>query len=233
MRYEVKFTSQFKRDLKLAKKQGKDTEKLFEVVERLANGEILEERYRDHDLTGNYKGCRECHIDGDVVHAFVLRCTVPAEDPVGVIGDIAAHGVHHLGILQGRSLTFGLLQRLGVGFGEDLADGIVYRADVFHDLRVIVEDGLLSGVRRVQAAEDHRWEQRDEKYGQGQQGDSHDCQFLFEGLHSFSGCPRKPARCRALGDVGDCLAYFGGALHLLGGVQDILQAAGLSVIWHG
>lgn len=65
MRYKVKFTSQFKRDLKLAKKQGKDTEKLFEVVERLANGEILEERYRDHDLTGNYKGCRECHIEPD------------------------------------------------------------------------------------------------------------------------------------------------------------------------
>ena len=65
MRYEVKFTSQFKRDLKLAKKQGKDTEKLFEVVERLANGETLEERYRDHDLTGNYKDCRECHIEPD------------------------------------------------------------------------------------------------------------------------------------------------------------------------
>ena len=65
MRYEVKFTSQFKRDLKLAKKQGKDTKKLFEVVERLANGETLEERYRDHDLTGNDKGCRECHVEPD------------------------------------------------------------------------------------------------------------------------------------------------------------------------
>lgn len=65
MRYEVKFTSQFKKDLELAKKQGKDTEKLFEVVRRLANGETLEERYRDHDLTGNYKGCRECHIEPD------------------------------------------------------------------------------------------------------------------------------------------------------------------------
>ena len=42
-----------------------DTEKLFEVVRRLANGETLEERYRDHDLTGNYKGCRECHIEPD------------------------------------------------------------------------------------------------------------------------------------------------------------------------
>ena len=41
MKYEVKFTNQFKKDLKLAKKQGKDTEKLFEVIEKLANGEPL------------------------------------------------------------------------------------------------------------------------------------------------------------------------------------------------
>ncbi len=61
MRYRVKFTNQFKRDLKLAEKQGKDTERLFRVVERLANGETLEPKYHDHDLTGNYKGCRECH----------------------------------------------------------------------------------------------------------------------------------------------------------------------------
>jgi len=65
MRYEVKFTNQFKKDLKLARKQGKDTEKLFEVVERLANGEVLEAKYHEHDLTGNYTGCRECHIEPD------------------------------------------------------------------------------------------------------------------------------------------------------------------------
>lgn len=35
------------------------------MVERLANGETLEPKYRDHDLTGNYKGCRECHIAPD------------------------------------------------------------------------------------------------------------------------------------------------------------------------
>lgn len=65
MKYEVKFTSQFKKDLKLAKKQGKDLEKLFEIIEKLANGEALEAKYRDHDLTGDYKGCRECHIEPD------------------------------------------------------------------------------------------------------------------------------------------------------------------------
>ena len=54
MKYEVRFTNQFKKDLKLAKKQGKDEERLFEVIERLACGEKLEAQYRDHDLTGNY-----------------------------------------------------------------------------------------------------------------------------------------------------------------------------------
>lgn len=53
------------RDLKLAKKQGKDTDKLFDIVEKLANGEKLEDKYRDHSLTGDYKGCRECHIEPD------------------------------------------------------------------------------------------------------------------------------------------------------------------------
>lgn len=65
MKYGVKFTNQFKKDLKLSKKQGKNLEKLYEVIEKLANGEQLEAKYRDHELIGNYKGCRECHIEPD------------------------------------------------------------------------------------------------------------------------------------------------------------------------
>ena len=65
MKYEVKFTKQFKKDLKLAKKQNKDLDKLFEVVNILADGGTLDARYRDHDLSGNYKGTRECHIEPD------------------------------------------------------------------------------------------------------------------------------------------------------------------------
>lgn len=65
MKYEVRFTGQFKKDLKLSQKQGKDVDKLFAVVERLANGEPLDDKYRDHTLTGDYKGCRECHIEPD------------------------------------------------------------------------------------------------------------------------------------------------------------------------
>lgn len=70
MKYEVKFTTQFKKDLKLAKKQNKDIEKLFEVVELLANGEKLDFKYKDHDLSGNYKGTRECHIEPDWLFVY-------------------------------------------------------------------------------------------------------------------------------------------------------------------
>ena len=65
MNYEVRFTNQFKKDIKLAQKQGKDIEKLFFVVDILASGEPLPAKFRDHDLTGDYKGCRECHIEPD------------------------------------------------------------------------------------------------------------------------------------------------------------------------
>ena len=65
MKYEVKFTSKFKRDLKLARKQHKDLDKLFEVIGLLADGNMLDVKYRDHDLAGNYRGTRECHVEPD------------------------------------------------------------------------------------------------------------------------------------------------------------------------
>ena len=65
MKYEVQFSSQFKKDIKLAKKQGKDVDKLFEVIQFLSEGKELEPKFRDHPLIGNYKGCRECHVEPD------------------------------------------------------------------------------------------------------------------------------------------------------------------------
>ena len=73
MKYEVKFTNQFKKDLKLAKKQNKDLDKLFDVVNVLADGGILDARYRDHDLSGEYKGTRECHIEPDCLLVYEIR----------------------------------------------------------------------------------------------------------------------------------------------------------------
>ena len=73
MKYTIKFTTQFKRDLKLAKKQSKDIDKLFEIIEILANGNQLPTKYRDHELTGNYKDTRECHIEPDWLLIYEIR----------------------------------------------------------------------------------------------------------------------------------------------------------------
>lgn len=58
MKYEIKFTTQFKRDLKHAQKQHKDISRLYSAIEQLANGWALDETYHDHGLSGDYKGCR-------------------------------------------------------------------------------------------------------------------------------------------------------------------------------
>ena len=59
---EIVLSSRFKRDLKLIVKRGYDLNLLNTVVEKLANDIPLEERHRDHALTGNYVGFRECHV---------------------------------------------------------------------------------------------------------------------------------------------------------------------------
>jgi mRNA interferase YafQ len=58
-------SKQFKKDYKLAKSRGKAMKKLIDIMDKLMNEEILEQKHRDHNLTGNYVGCRECHIEPD------------------------------------------------------------------------------------------------------------------------------------------------------------------------
>ncbi len=61
----IRRTTQFKKDVRRAKKRGKDFSKLKEVIEHLVNGEPLDARYRDHALAGEYQGTRDCHIEPD------------------------------------------------------------------------------------------------------------------------------------------------------------------------
>lgn len=63
--YKIVTTGKFKRDLKLAKKRGYNLSLLSVVVDMLAAGKPLSEKYKDHNLSGNYAGCRECHITPD------------------------------------------------------------------------------------------------------------------------------------------------------------------------
>ena len=63
--YTLVFTSRMKRDLKLIKKRGKDINKLETVLDILLSGENLPDKYKDHQLKGEMKEFRECHIESD------------------------------------------------------------------------------------------------------------------------------------------------------------------------
>lgn len=62
---DLKFTSQFKKDMKRLRRQGASIEKIDAVIKTLREEGPLPERMRDHALAGNYRGHRECHIEPD------------------------------------------------------------------------------------------------------------------------------------------------------------------------
>lgn len=64
-KYTVKHTNQFKKDFKLAMKRGLKIGLLEAVITALAMGDELPEKHKDHALTGNWSGYRECHVQPD------------------------------------------------------------------------------------------------------------------------------------------------------------------------
>ena len=67
------YSTQFKKDYKLALKRHSDVEELFRVVEILQREEPLPPEKKDHALTGNYKGYRECHIHTDFLLIYKIE----------------------------------------------------------------------------------------------------------------------------------------------------------------
>lgn len=72
---EVRATSLFKKDTKRAEKQGKEMRRLHTVVSLLINSEPLPPQNRDHALTGNYVGHRECHLSSDWLLIYKIEAS--------------------------------------------------------------------------------------------------------------------------------------------------------------
>lgn len=70
MKYEILRMASFRKDMKLLLKRGKDLEQMLTVIDKLANDEPLDDVYRDHALSGDYIGFRECHIKADWVLVY-------------------------------------------------------------------------------------------------------------------------------------------------------------------
>ncbi|WP_312699495.1 type II toxin-antitoxin system YafQ family toxin [Sedimentibacter sp.] len=65
MKYIVKATKKFEKDLKRVNKRGYNIDLIRNVIKILAEGCSLPEHYKDHSLSGNFNNCRECHITPD------------------------------------------------------------------------------------------------------------------------------------------------------------------------
>ena len=61
----IDYTTQFKKDLKLARRRQKSLKKIQDIMEKIASEEPLEKRLFDHPLTGEWRGFRELHIEPD------------------------------------------------------------------------------------------------------------------------------------------------------------------------
>ena len=66
-------TSQFRKDYKRIKKRGYDLSRLEGVIDTLLEEKPLDKQFRDHPLTGNYAGFRECHIQPDWLFIYAVQ----------------------------------------------------------------------------------------------------------------------------------------------------------------
>lgn len=70
---KLHYTTQFKKDYKKVKNQNKDLSKLRVVIEKLLDQQPLELKYKDHQLSGNWKGHRDCHIEPDWILIYQIN----------------------------------------------------------------------------------------------------------------------------------------------------------------
>ncbi|MCQ2335965.1 MAG: type II toxin-antitoxin system YafQ family toxin [Paludibacteraceae bacterium] len=68
---EVRYSTQAKKDLKRYRHDISKMRDLFEVLHTLSNEEQLDQQYRPHMLSGEYKGCMECHIGNDFLLIWI------------------------------------------------------------------------------------------------------------------------------------------------------------------
>lgn len=62
---KIQYQAKFKKDYKKIIKRGYNQEDFKTVINILVSGNPLPEKYKDHSLSGNYVGFRECHINPD------------------------------------------------------------------------------------------------------------------------------------------------------------------------
>lgn len=83
------YTNKFQKDLELVKKRGYKIDKLKAIIEKLVNEDVpLPDKNRDHTLSGNMAGHRECHIEPDWLLVYYYYDDVVVFARTGTHSDI-------------------------------------------------------------------------------------------------------------------------------------------------
>lgn len=85
--YEIQMTNRFKQSIKKLRKTNINIDLIYEVVDMLAKGEVLPEKYRNHPLKGNLKGFYDCHILPDLVLIYKIE----KEKLILILFDVGTH----------------------------------------------------------------------------------------------------------------------------------------------
>jgi len=83
----IKYRRSFKKDYKLAVKRGLDISKFEKLVHLLVNEQPLDKAYKDHELAGNYKSYRECHVQPD----WLLIYKIESDNLILVLSRTGTH----------------------------------------------------------------------------------------------------------------------------------------------
>jgi len=85
---KIRWTTRFKKDVKLAAKRGKDLLKLEIITLTLITEKPLDPKHKDHFLKGNYKNRRECHIEPDWLLIYKLEDDHILFERTGIYADL-------------------------------------------------------------------------------------------------------------------------------------------------
>lgn len=87
--YKIKYSKEFKKSMKKVLKQGKNIDKLLNVVDMLSNRQPLDPKYKDHALYNDkrFKDCRDCHIEPDwiLIYKYLEKLLVNTGSHIDVL----------------------------------------------------------------------------------------------------------------------------------------------------
>ncbi|OGR07511.1 MAG: hypothetical protein A2511_12275 [Deltaproteobacteria bacterium RIFOXYD12_FULL_50_9] len=84
----IRYSTKFKKNLELMIRRGKDVETIKVVIAALAEGRMLDRKYKDHALTGNFVGFRDCHIEPDWILIYRIEDEILYLEKTGTHSDL-------------------------------------------------------------------------------------------------------------------------------------------------